>query len=99
MARPARLTPEEISIAFRDEQSRASFPPVLTVEQFANLFSISINTAYDWISKGRLDGATTRIGKHRRIWRDRAIERLFNRGQPRDPHITQHEESKGGNNG
>jgi excisionase family DNA binding protein len=83
MARPLRLSLDEIDAAFRDEAARTSFPPILTVEQFARLFSISISTAYDWIAKDRLAGATTLIGKHRRIWRNRAIELLFNRGQPR----------------
>jgi excisionase family DNA binding protein len=81
MARPQRLTTDEIQIAFEDEATRRAFPPILSPEQFANLFGISVSTAYHWISKGLLKGAVTKIGKHRRILRNRAIEILFNRNQ------------------
>jgi excisionase family DNA binding protein len=82
MARPQRLTAEEIDLAFRDEATRNRFPPILSPEQFADLFGVSVSTTYLWITKGRLRGAVTRVGKHRRIWRNRAIEVLFNRNQP-----------------
>ena len=61
------------------------YPPILSPEQFAELFGISVSTTYFWISKGLLKGATTIVGKHRRIWRNRAIEILFNRNLPKNP--------------
>jgi excisionase family DNA binding protein len=83
MPRPARLTSDEIDLAFRDEESRADFPPILTIKQFAKLFGVSQSTTYTWIAQGRLTGCVTRIGKHNRIWRNRVIEQMFNRGLPR----------------
>lgn len=63
---------------------REKFGPILSPEQFAELFGISVSTAYFWISKGLLKGAAPKIGKHRFIWRNRAIEILFNRNQPKE---------------
>ena len=60
------------------EGSGASFPPILTVEQLACLLQISTKTLYEWIAKGRLDGAFRKRGKHILVWRDRAIDLLFN---------------------
>lgn len=84
MARPQRLTTEEIQSAFKEQAVRVQFPPILTVEQFAELFQVSVSTTYFWIAQGLLKGAVTKVGKHRRIWRDRAIEMLFNRNLPKD---------------
>ena len=79
MARPERLTSDEIQLAFTEEAMRTAFPPILSPEQLAQLFGVSISTIYLWIADGRFAGAVTKIGKHRRIWRNRAIEILFNR--------------------
>jgi hypothetical protein len=79
MPRPQSITRDEINAAFEDEAMRAAYPPILTPEQFAGLFSVSVSTAYDWIAKGYFDGATTHVGKHLRIWRSRAIEIAFSR--------------------
>jgi excisionase family DNA binding protein len=95
MARPQRLTVQEIQLAFDEEAVRKESPPILSPEQFARLFGISVSTAYHWIALGRLEGAVTRIGKHRRIWRNRAIEMLFNKGQAKD--TTSHTHSIGDN--
>jgi excisionase family DNA binding protein len=84
MARPQRLTADEIQRAFGDEAARAKFPPILSPEQFAELFGVSVSTTYFWISQGLLRGAITKVGKHRRIWRNRAVEILFNRNQPKE---------------
>ena len=37
-----------------------------------------MKTVYEWIAKGRLDGAFRKRGKHILIWRDRALDLLFN---------------------
>lgn len=83
MPRPTNLSPDEIRQAFADEAWRSRFPPVLTLGQFADLFAVSVRTAKFWIASGDFDGATTRAGKHRRIWRDRAIQLAFARRRTR----------------
>lgn len=81
MARTQRLTSQEILLAFNNDAMRSAFPPVCSPEQFAKLWGVSRSTIYWWISQGLFAGAVTRVGKHRRIWRDRAIEMLFSRCQ------------------
>ncbi len=83
MARVERLQPDEIALAFREEAARLRYPPIHTPEQFAALFGVSVSTTYFWIAHGKLKGAVTKVGKHRRIWCNRAIEILFNHNQPR----------------
>src|SRR4051812_48979829 len=83
MPKPLQLTPEEIAAAFGDEPWRSRFPPVLTLKQFAELFQVSTRTAKSWIANGDFDGATTRMGKHRRVWRDRALRSAFGRVRTR----------------
>ena len=75
--RQRKLSKAEIQQAFADI-SGAQFPPILTVTQLAALLHISVKTVYDWIAKGRLDGVFRKRGKHHLIWRDRALELLFN---------------------
>jgi excisionase family DNA binding protein len=75
--RSRQLSKDEIQQAFA-EGSGAQFPPILNVAQLAELLQISVKTIYEWIAKGRLDGAFRKRGKHHLIWRDRAIEILFN---------------------
>lgn len=75
--RKRRLSKPEIKRAFA-EGPAAQFPPILNVSQFAELLQISKKTVYEWIAKGRLDGGFRKRGKHHLIWRDRAIEILFN---------------------
>jgi excisionase family DNA binding protein len=84
MPRSERLSPEEIDLAFRDEKVRAQFPPILTPPQCAAMLSVSVSTLYLWIADGRLKGAVTKIGKHRRIFRNRAIEILFNHNKAKE---------------
>jgi excisionase family DNA binding protein len=54
------------------------FPAILAPAQLAQLLGLSVKTIYEWIAKGRLDGAFRKRGKHVLIWRDRAIDLLFN---------------------
>ena len=87
MPKPTNLSPDEIRQDFADEPWSSRFPPVLTLHQFADLFSVAVRTAKFWIASGDFEGATTRIGKHRRVWRDRAIQMAFarRRTKPRKP--------------
>ena len=75
--RERELSKGEIQQAFA-EDAGARFPPILTVAQLATLVQVSDKTIYEWVSKGRLDGAFRKRGKHILIWRDRAIHILFN---------------------
>lgn len=75
--RQRKLSATEISQAFA-EGNGASFPPILTAEQLAALLQISTKTLYEWIAKGRLDGAFRKRGKHILVWRDRALDIVFN---------------------
>lgn len=75
--RTRKLTTTEIQAAF-DEAASGSSQPILTVAQLAKLIQVSPKTIYEWIAKGRLDGAFRRRGKHILIWRNRAIDILFN---------------------
>ena len=97
MPRPLRISPEEIALAFQGEAMSARFPPLLTIPQFADLFQISLRTAKEWLGRGDFRGATTKIGKHRRIWRERAIQIAFARDctRPRNSHqLKQGEENE-----
>jgi predicted DNA-binding transcriptional regulator AlpA len=71
-------TREEIRAAYADVAWRAEFPPVLSPARFARLIGMSTSTIYSWISDGRLDGAHRKRGKHQFIWRDSAIDLIFN---------------------
>ena len=75
--RVRKLAKSEIQQAFADGVG-AQFPPILTVVQLASLLQISPKTVYEWIARGRLDGAFRKRGKHHLIWRDRALDLLFN---------------------
>jgi hypothetical protein len=95
MPRPLRLSPEEIAAAFAEEAVRDRFPPILRIDQFAELFQVSVRTAKEWLGRGDFNGATTRIGKHRRIWRDRAVQIAFSRDRTR-PRLVAHAHSDQG---
>lgn len=56
----------------------SSVPVILSPAQLGSLLGVSVKTIYDWIGKGRLDGAFRKRGKHCLIWRDRALDLLFN---------------------
>lgn len=76
-ARKLVLTSEEIALPFTGEWGER-YPPILSPRLLAQLLGLSIKTVYDWMERGRLDGAYRRRGKHALIWRDRAIEVLMN---------------------
>jgi excisionase family DNA binding protein len=71
------LTRAEIARAF-DGDSKAKFPPILSPCQLAELLGLSVKTVYLWMEDGRLDGTFRKRGKHALIWRDRAIDSIFN---------------------
>ena len=76
-SRRRNLSKAEITQAFA-EGTGAQVSPIITVQQLAVILQVSRKTVYEWIAKGRLDGAFRKRGKHHLIWRDRAIDILFN---------------------
>jgi Helix-turn-helix domain len=76
-ARKHDLSKAEIRRAFADG-SGASWPPILSPSRLAQLLGRSPRTVYEWIRRGHFDGCFRKRGKHDFIWRDRAIEILFN---------------------
>jgi excisionase family DNA binding protein len=71
--KPKSLSKDEIRGAFGD-----AVPEILSPKKLASTLGLSVKTIYEWIAKGRLDGAFRKRGKHCLIWRDRAIDLLFN---------------------
>jgi hypothetical protein len=80
MPRPRGITTEEIQAEFSDPATAASYPPLMTYAQCAQLFQVSVRTLKQWIAQGKFDGATQKIGKHRRFLRNKTIQ-LFMAGQ------------------
>jgi hypothetical protein len=76
-SRKLNLTGEEIARPFAGDLAK-QFPPIVSPDQLAELAGMSVKTIYEWMSKGRLDGAYRKRGKHALIWRDRALDILFN---------------------
>ena len=72
------LKQAEIAAALGTEYMRRRFPPILTVPQLAELLQRSPKTIYCWIERGRPDGAFRKRGKGHLLWRDRALDRVFN---------------------
>lgn len=75
-----RLTPKEVADATADPVWATKFPPVLTVDQAADLLQVPKLTVYDWSSRGLLRGCGRKVGKHLRFFRDRLIVHIFNEG-------------------
>ena len=71
------LTPDELRRPFSDGGSD-DHPPIMSPEQLAALCGKSVKTIYYWMQEGRLNGAFRKRGKHVLIWRDRALDILFN---------------------
>jgi excisionase family DNA binding protein len=75
-----RLTDREIAAAFADSRFAEQFPPVLTIEQAADLLQYSVDTIRDWRSRGLLHDCSRKVGKRVRFYRDRLLKRIFNEG-------------------
>lgn len=82
--RGLRLSPSECTSLFVDGDWALRFPPVLTVDQAAELLQVPKRTLYDWSSRGLLKGCSKRVGRHLRILRDRLLLTTFNRGITED---------------
>lgn len=75
--RKRNLTPGDMERAFAGDLA-ACFPPIMSPADLARLLQLSVKTVYEWIAQGRLDGAFRKRGKHCLIWRDRALDIIFN---------------------
>ncbi len=71
------LTKDELRRPFVDAEGHDHLP-IMTPTQLAALCGVSVKTIYHWIARGRLAGAFRKRGKHVLIWRDRALDRIFN---------------------
>jgi hypothetical protein len=76
-SRKRPISKAEFQQAFAGSNS-AQWPPIISPAQLAAIGQLSVKTVYEWIAKGRLDGAFRKRGKHVLIWRDRALDLLFN---------------------
>lgn len=74
------LTDREISAAFSDPVWVERYPPVLSLEQAAELVQVPLGTLRDWRSRGLLRSCSRRVGKYVRIYRDRFVKQIFNAG-------------------
>jgi len=75
-----KLSDKEIAAAFSETRWAERFPPILTVDQAAELIGVPKATIYAWSSSGRLRRCARKVGKHLRIFRGRFVERIFNEG-------------------
>jgi excisionase family DNA binding protein len=74
-----KLTAREIAAAF-DTNAGPAIPVILTVDEAAALLRVPKATIYDWSSRGLLKGCCRKVGKHRRFFRDRLVQKAFNDG-------------------
>ena len=75
-----KLTQSEIAAMFAEPDYAARFPPVLTVDQAAELVQVPKATIYAWSSAGQLKSCARRVGKHLRILRDRFLQCVLTGG-------------------
>ena len=76
MARAAeKLTLQAIQESFEGGEG---CPRICSPQQLADEVGVACSTLYQWIAQGRLKGVIRKRGKHNFIWRDGAIELLFN---------------------
>lgn len=75
-----RISKEEIAAAFAAGDWANRFPPILTVDQAADLLSVPKATLYAWNSQGKLKGCCQKLGKHLRFSRDRLVQTVMNEG-------------------
>jgi excisionase family DNA binding protein len=75
---PKKISSTEISTAFESPIWAEKFPPILSVDQAAQLLQVPKGTIYDWSSRGRLENCSFPAGRYLRFWRDRLVLQLFN---------------------
>ena len=75
-----KLTDREVAAPFADSTTAERFPPVMTVDQAAELLQVPKQTIYGWRSQGLLRECSRKLGRHVRFYRDRLIKQVFNHG-------------------
>jgi len=75
-----RLSSHEVAAAFAHDVWAVKFPPILSVDQAAELLQVPKATVYAWKSQGLLKGCCRRMGKYLRFFRDRLVLKLMNEG-------------------
>lgn len=75
-----KLSKAEIDSAFQSPTWAERYPPILSIEQAAELLQVPKRTIYDWSSRGLLKGCARKVGKHLRFFRDRLLHKVFNEG-------------------
>ena len=81
-------TPNEIRATFDTEEMRELYPPILTIDHVIDMLGYADSTIYEWIKKGRFDGAFRKRGKQIRLWRDKVIEIFFDGPEWESSHET-----------
>lgn len=72
------LSPREIAALFSGSEWAVKFPPILTIEQAAELLQLPVETLRAWRSRGLLGSCSRRVGKRVRFFRDRLVDWYFN---------------------
>ena len=75
-----QLTDKEIAQMFSVGIYADRFPPIMTLDEAADLLQVPKGTLRDWRSRGLLSGCSRKLGKHVRFFRDRLIKKVFNDG-------------------
>ncbi len=75
-----KLTDKEIGSTFSDPPWAEKFPPVMTIDQAAELLQIPTATIYHWRATELLGMCCRKIGKHLRFYRDCPIKKVSNEG-------------------
>ena len=71
------LTAKELTQLFADPHWAERFPPILSVDQAAELLQVPKQTIYDWSSRGLLHGCKAKVGKYLRLFRDRLVQKTY----------------------
>jgi hypothetical protein len=72
-----KLSQAEISAMFADPAWSSRFPPILDLEQAAELARVPLETLRSWRSRGLLGDCSHKPGKRVLIVRDRFVAWLF----------------------
>ena len=80
MDAPPLLTAKDLVAMFVDPAEAVKFPPVLTVDEAAQLARVPKQTVYGWSSQGLLKGCSRKVGKRLLILRDKFMQKIFNEG-------------------
>lgn len=75
-----RLTADELAAPFQDPAWGTRFPPILNIDQAAELLQVPKQTIYDWHSRGLLAGCCRKLGRHLRFFRPNLLSLVFNKG-------------------